>query len=202
MAKIKICGLFREDDIMAVNSILPDYAGFIINFPKSHRSVSFEKAKELTSILNKKIKAVGVFVNQKIEDILLLTDNARLDFIQLHGNEDNAYIKSLKEKTDKPIIKAFIIKSSDDIIKANASEADYILLDGGMGNGKQFPYEYLENVTRPFFIAGGLTPENIYDTIKNTKAFAADISSGVETDRLKDYKKMSAAVNAVRRKED
>lgn len=199
MTKIKICGLFREEDIHAVNDLLPDYIGFIINYPKSHRSISFEKVKELKSMLKPEIKAVGVFVNQNQEDIVSISDC--IDIIQLHGGEDNNYISELKSKTDKSIIKAFIIKSKEDIDKANMSLADYILLDGGMGEGKAFCYEFLNEIKRRFFIAGGLTPENVHDVAIKTKAYAVDISSGVETDKMKDYNKISKAINAIRRKE-
>lgn len=199
MTKIKICGLFREEDIHAVNDLLPDYIGFIINYPKSHRSISFEKVKELKSMLKPEIKAVGVFVNQAQEDIISISDSINL--IQLHGNEDNNYIHELKRKTNLPIIKAFIIKSKEDIDKANVSLADFILLDGGMGEGKAFCYECLKGIKRPFFIAGGLTPENVYNVVLKTKSYAVDISSGVETNRIKDYKKIAKAINAIRRKE-
>lgn len=202
MTKIKICGLFRNEDILAVNEALPDYAGFIINYPKSHRNVSFEKVRELTSVLDKKIQSVGVFVNEDINNILKLCDENIIDIIQLHGYEDNEYVRTLKEKTGKSVIKAFIIKNEDDIKKAELSLADYVLLDGGMGEGRQFDHEYIKLINRPFFIAGGLTPENISIIAKTTNAFAVDISSGVETDRIKDKMKILNVVNALRRKDD
>ena len=201
MTKIKICGLFRKDDILAVNSLIPDYAGFIINYPKSHRSISFDKVYELKSLLDPKITSVGVFVNQNISDISSLANNNAIDYIQLHGNEDNSYIFKLKQQTNAPVIKAFIIKSSEDVLNAVSSNADYILLDGGMGNGRQFNYNYIQDINKPFFIAGGLTPENIREIAIKTDAFAVDISSGVEINGVKSYEKMANAINALHRKE-
>ena len=153
MTKIKICGLKREQDIEYVNEFLPEFAGFVF-YPKSKRYVDFEKAKTLKSKLDKNIKAVGVFVNEDIENILFLCNNNIIDIVQLHGNEDEEYIKKLKEKTEKPSIKAVRIdKNKEDYSSLFDTSADYILLDSTAGSGKTFDWEKVSLPQKPFFSA-------------------------------------------------
>jgi len=201
MSKIKICGLYREEDIEYVNAAQPDYAGFIIDFPKSHRNVTIERVKILKAGLQKQIKAVGVFVDQSEEKTAQLANEGVIDLIQLHGREDEAYITKLRMLTEKPLIKAFQINTMEDAQMAQKSSADYILLDSGQGTGRRFDWNLLKNIQRPFFLAGGLTPINIEETVKNIHPYAVDLSSGVETDRRKDRAKIIAAVTAAH-KED
>ncbi|OLS03254.1 tryptophan synthase subunit beta [Tissierella creatinophila] len=200
--KIKICGLYREEDIEYVNIAMPDFIGFIIDFPKSHRSITPQLAKKLKSKLNPKIKTVGVFVNAPYEYIAQICKENIIDMVQLHGSEDDEYIKMLKEITDKEIIKAFVVKDDFDPKQAEHSLADYILLDGGMGSGKSFSYEKIKDIRRPFFLAGGLSPENIEESTSLIKPFSIDMSSGVETDKVKDFKKIISAVKQVHRREN
>lgn len=200
--KIKICGLSREEDIDYVNTAMPDFIGFIIDFPKSHRSITPEMAKQLKSKLNPKIKAVGVFVNAPYEYIAKICKENIIDMVQLHGNEDDEYINKLKELTDKEIIKAFIVKDDFDSNKAENSLADYILLDGGMGSGKRFSYEKINGIQRPFFLAGGLSPENIAESTSLVRPFSVDMSSGVETDKVKDFEKIISAIKQVHGREN
>lgn len=107
MTKIKTCGLFRERDIDYVNQYLPDYAGFVLNFPKSRRSLSPEKAEDLIRLLNPGIQAVGVVVDLPLETAAGLLERRVVDILQLHGHEDEDYIRALKERTDRPVWKAF-----------------------------------------------------------------------------------------------
>ncbi|MCR4815346.1 MAG: phosphoribosylanthranilate isomerase [Lachnospiraceae bacterium] len=206
MSKIKICGLFRECDIEYVNEAMPDYAGFIIDFPKSHRNLSPTDVGELRKKLNPKIKAVGVFVNRSVEFVCSTAKDAELDVIQLHGEEDNLYIRRLRERLSQeflnpPVIwKAFKIKSKKDLDVAEGSSADEILLDNGYGTGKAFDWSVLENSIRPFILAGGLTPEKIKDAVKKYEPECVDVSSGVESDRKKDREKILLAVRNVRQK--
>lgn len=200
--KIKICGLFREVDIDYVNTTMPDFIGFIIDFPKSHRSITAETAKILKSKLNPKIKAVGVFVNAPLEYIVRLCEENVVDMVQLHGNEDNKYIKTLKQLTDKKIIKSFVVNDDFECSMAEASCADYILLDSGMGSGKTFSYEKINNIHRPYFLAGGLSAENIAELTSLIHPFSIDISTGAETDKVKDLKKIIAAVKVAHERKD
>ena len=131
--KIKICGLRRREDILAVNEAKPDYCGFIIEFPSSFRSVTADEVRELVKELDPEIRPVGVFVNAPMELVRTLLDDGTLALAQLHGREDESYIRELKTYTDKLIIKAFSIKTAEDIEKALQSPADYILLDQGGG---------------------------------------------------------------------
>ena len=199
MTKIKICGLKREQDIEYVNEFLPEFAGFVF-YPKSKRYVDFEKSKTLKSKLDKNIKAVGVFVNEDIENILFLCNNNIIDIVQLHGNEDEEYIKKLKEKTEKPIIKAVRIdENKDDYSSLFNTSAGYILLDSTAGSGKTFDWEKVSLPQKPFFAAGGINIENAEKAIKIFTPFALDISSGVETDGVKDSEKIKDIINLIRR---
>ena len=200
MTKIKLCGLSRTKDIEIANALCPDYIGFVF-FEKSRRYVRPEKAKELKSLLSDRVKAVGVFVDETPENIARLLSSGIIDIAQLHGNEDDEYIRRLKTLSDKPLIKAFRVESKDEVKSAEASLADYILLDSGQGSGKAFDWELLRDIKRDYFLAGGLDPENVSDAIRALHPFAVDVSSGIETDHIKDKNKMVAFVSAVR-KED
>ena len=200
MTYIKMCGLTRKCDIKAVNEIKPEYIGFVF-WTKSKRYISPEKAFELKKLLDKNIKAVGVFVDESIEKVAELLENDIIDIAQLHGHENEDYIKNLREMTDKPVIQAFRIRSADDIQKAAESTADMILLDAGMGDGKIFDWSLIKEIKRPYFLAGGLNCENIAEAVKTLQPYAVDVSSGIETDGLKDMKKM-ADFSAIVRKEN
>ena len=195
MTKIKFCGLSRPCDIDFANEIMPDYVGFVF-YEKSRRNITFEQAERLKKILNPEIKTVGVFVNETPEKILSFSKI--LDLIQLHGTEDEVYIENLRKLTSKTIIKAFKINSADDVEKALKSSADYIMFDSGQGTGKNFDWDLIKNVSRPYFLAGGLDIENVKDAIKSLNPFAVDVSSGIEINGFKDKSKMTAFAAAVR----
>ena len=198
MTKIKLCGLFRACDIEAANELRPEYIGFVFA-QKSRRYVSAEKAAKLKRLLHTDIKAVGVFENESLQNVADMLKNGVIDLAQLHGNEDDEYIKKLRTLADKPIIKAFRIKYEQDITKANASTADYVLLDSGAGTGTVFEWNLIAKIDRPYFLAGGLDTENVSEAVKKLKPFAVDVSSGIETNGLKDKTKMAAFVVAVRK---
>ena len=198
MTKIKLCGLTRPCDIECVNELLPEYIGFVFA-PKSRRYISPEKAEVLREHLDDRITPVGVFVDEKIEVIADLIKHKIIDIVQLHGNESEKYITGLRRVIDCPVIKAFRIESEADIVSANNSSADYVLLDSGGGTGKVFDHSLLKDIARPYFLAGGLTPENVETAVKQLKSFAVDASSSLETDGFKDKIKMTAFVNAVRK---
>ena len=198
MTKIKLCGLTRPYDIEYVNGLLPEYIGFVFA-PKSRRYISAENAKRLRIILDSRITPVGVFVDEKIETIADLVKREIIDIVQLHGNENDEYIANLRKEVNCPIIKAFRIESNTDIVSANNSSADYVLLDSGGGTGKVFDHSLLKGITRPYFLAGGLTPENVGTAIQTLHPYAVDASSSLETDGFKDKIKMTAFVKAVRK---
>ncbi len=201
MTKIKLCGLSRTQDIEAANKLKPDYIGFVFA-AKSKRRVSPLKATELKSRLDPEIKAVGVFLDDDLDAVAAMMNLGIVDLVQLHGSEDEEYIKKLRTITDKPVIKAFIINSAEDVRRAEASTADYILLDGGKGEGKAFDWSLLKNIKRPYFLAGGLNPGNAADAVRTLAPFSVDVSTGIETDGKKDEEKMTAFVNAVREGEE
>ena len=198
MSKIKLCGLSRKCDIEWANALKPEYIGFVF-WSKSKRNVPPEKAKELKNLLSPDIKAVGVFVDEPIENVAELLNDNIIDIAQLHGGEDEEYIKKLRMLSGKPIIKAFLLKSDIDAERAEKSTADYILVDSGTGTGKSFDWELLKNISRPYFLAGGLCCENISQAITALDPYAVDVSSGIETNGCKDKNKMAAFVAAVRK---
>lgn len=199
MTKIKICGLKRPEDIQAVNETKPDFAGFVIEVPKSRRNVSAEQVRQLTKGLSEQIQAVGVFVNAPLDLLAGLLNDGTLAMAQLHGSEDEAYIRELRQRTDKPLIQAFSIRSEADIERALQSTADYLLLDqGGGGTGQCFDWSLVPELARPFFLAGGLSVSNLSEAISQVKPWAVDLSSSLETDGVKDPAKIRAAVEMVR----
>lgn len=198
--KIKICGLRRREDILAVNEAKPDYCGFIIEFPRSFRSITEAQVRELVRELSAEISAVGVFVNAPIELVSGLLNDGTLAFAQLHGQEDESYIRELKKITGKPVIKAFSVKTKEDIEKALISPADYILLDQGSGGtGKTFDWSLIPKIRREFFLAGGIGAENLRQAIQEIRPYAVDLSSSVETDRWKDPVKIRQVVDIVKK---
>lgn len=198
MTRIKLCGLTRPCDIEWANALTPDYIGFVFA-RRSRRYVSPERAKALREKLDSGISAVGVFVNEAPEVVSALLNDGVIDIAQLHGDEDEDYIQALRALTDRPLIQAFRIDGVHDLKRARASSADHILLDHGAGGtGSAFDWTMLKDFDRPCFLAGGLGPDNVAQAIKALRPFAVDVSSGIETDGVKDALKMTAFVNAVR----
>ena len=197
MTKIKLCGLKRQCDIEYANLLMPDFIGFVFA-PKSRRYICYDKAEKLREQLDANIIPVGVFVNEKAENIIYLASKKIIGAVQLHGTEDNTYIEKLREETDCPIIQAFGIKSEDDSKRAQMSIADYIMLDAGGGTGTRFDHSLIGSIKRDFFLAGGLDGNNVAETINKYHPYAVDVSSSIETDGIKDKDKMISFVKAVR----
>lgn len=201
MTGIKLCGLSKPGDIEVANEIKPEYIGFVFA-PKSKRYVSPEKVARLKKMLDADIKAVGVFVNESPETVSALLKADIIDIAQLHGSEDEEYIMRLRALTDKPIIKAFRIKTRQDIADAQKSSADYVLLDSGNGGtGTVFDWELIKNIKRPYFLAGGLGTDNVRSAVEVLRPYAVDVSSGIETEGAKDKTKMAEFVEIVRKVE-
>ncbi|MGE4354734.1 MAG: phosphoribosylanthranilate isomerase [Oscillospiraceae bacterium] len=197
-AKIKICGLFRPCDADYINEALPDYAGFVF-FQKSHRFVTERRAMLLRANMVPSVTTVGVFVNHDPSCIKRLYENRIVSVIQLHGGEDEDYIARLRTLVPgAEIWKAFKIRSAADLTDAGNSSADRVLLDNGCGTGECFDWSVAANFGSEMVLAGGLNPENIRVAIKRFHPFAVDISSGVETEKIKDKAKILAAVAAAR----
>ncbi len=204
--KIKICGLSRIQDIEYVNESLPDFIGFV--FAKSRRQVEPEAAEKLKAALDRGIKAVGVFVNEDTALIRGLCKGGIIDYIQLHGDEDNEYIAKLKTQLEKagcskPIIKAVRVKDTETLNTAGQFDTDFLLLDTFAGKeyggtGKTFDWKLANSISRPFFLAGGLQYDNVLEAVKTARPFCVDISSGVETDGFKDGVKIKDIVKLIR----
>lgn len=200
--KIKLCGMRRPEDIQAVNEVMPDYIGFI-GSSRFWRHIPREQAAGLRGQLRPGIQAVGVFVDEPYEEIAAWLRAGTIDLVQLHGSEDEYYIRQLRkvmlfQDTLVPIIQAFRVKSPSDLIRAEHSAADYVLLDSGAGSGQTFDWSLLEKFERPCFLAGGLGPDNVAEAVRRFHPFAVDMSSSLETDRKKDPEKIRRAVRAVR----
>ncbi len=203
MTKIKICGLTRPCDIDAVNVAKPDFVGFI--FAKSRRQVDERQAAALRQRLDPSIRAVGVFVDEDPARVCALLNAGIIDIAQLHGNEDAAYLAELRSHTDAPLIKAIRVKDRAVLSDLADLPCDYLLLDSYAvdaqgGTGKRFDWDLLadQGFPREIFLAGGLDVESIPEAIARIHPYAIDISSGVETDGVKDPEKIAAAVTAVR----
>ena len=196
--KIKLCGIRRPEDILAVNQAKPDYIGFICS-RRFWRHISLEEAAVLKRMLDPGIQAVGVFVDEPYEEIAGWLKKGVIDLVQLHGEEDEYYIRQLRkvmlfQNTLVPVIQAFRVKTEEDIWRAGHSIADYILLDSGAGSGAAFDWSLIKKINRPYFLAGGLGPDNVAEAIRRFHPYAVDMSSSLETDRKKDPEKIQRAV--------
>lgn len=195
--KIKICGLFRPEDIDFANQIKPDYIGFVF-WEKSRRRVDRAQAALLKEKLNPKIQAVGVFVDAPCEEIIGLLEDGIIDMAQLHGSESEEDIRYIQAVTAKPVIKAVQVRNRYDVEAWLDSAADYLLFDSGMGSGVSFDWKLLEGVEREYFLAGGLNAENLESVLAGAAPYGVDLSSGVETDGVKDFAKMQVVAGIVR----
>ena len=201
--KIKMCGLRRPDDIIYANECLPDYIGFV--FAESRRKVSGREAKKLGEQLDPSIKKVGVFVNEPLRSLISISEEAGLDIIQLHGDEGEEYIKEVKHETGKELWKAVRVRMVKDIQEAQRLPADKLLLDsfseesyGGTGKVMDFAVLDQADIRKPYFIAVGLTVENLPEILKKAEPYGIDISSGIETEGVKDREKMLKVIQCVR----
>ena len=194
--KVKLCGLRREEDICCVNAYLPDYIGFVF-YPKSKRYVTGEQAQKLKEKLDPCI-------------IALLQKNI-IDIAQLHGQESEEELRKIREQTGKPVIRAVKVTEETNLHEAYQTDADYILLDNGMGSGKPFPWDVIlkqlaqeelqEKICRkPFFLAGGISPENMERAAEAFRPYALDLSSSVETDGVKDPEKIRKLMETIRKR--
>lgn len=220
--KIKFCGLFRECDIEFANALMPDFVGFVFA-ENSRRFVDFALAKRLKARLDSSIKAVGVFVDSHVECVCEALQSKIIDMVQLHGNENNAYISALRESLQKnygnatPIIKAIKMRDSHSLEKALESSADFILLDSAnAGSGVAFEWnllaqklqdsrgldshdlrDFAHNFTSRFFLAGGINADNIAKAM-SLNPYAIDISSGIESQGIKNFAKMQQIIQMTR----
>ena len=198
MAKIKICGLKRLEDIEIVNKYKPDYIGFV--FADSKRKVTHDFACKMKKNLDSSIESVGVFVDEDIDVIIKLYDEGIIEIAQLHGLENEEYIKKLKQKSNYQlkIINAIEMSDEKDLLEYENSFADYLLLDSGKGSGKTFDWRLIrKDLKKDFFLAGGLNSENIAKAIEEFNPYAVDLSSGVETNGYKDEFKIKKVMEAV-----
>ena len=222
MKKIKICGIRRTEDVEYINEYKPDYMGFI--FADTRRYISPEKARILSEKIDKNILKVGVFVNEDVEKVASIASEGTIDIIQLHGDEDAQYISKLRTRLNKgfsecvdkqkseefdgkdvedskkvQIIKAVRVQTTEDILKADKLDVDYLLLDTyrkGIygGTGESFGWELIPvHLEHKYFLAGGIDATNLKDALK-TGCYGVDISGGVETDGVKDKEKVREVI--------
>ena len=207
--KVKMCGISKVDTIPAVVEAKPDYMGLV--FAPSKRQVTVEQAKTLVEALHNQckeqnnmvsIKTVGVFVNETLDNLVTIANEANLDVVQLHGDEDEAFIQSLKERTNVEVWKAIQIRSAADAEAWIDSSADMLLFDAYHknergGTGDIFDWSCLDTFVRPFMLAGGLDSTNVARAIRTVRPYGIDISSGIETNGVKDDEKIKAFTKIV-----
>ena len=201
MTKIKLCGLRRMCEIEWANQLRPDYVGFVLS-PGYRRSVAPEQAAALKETLSPGIGAVGVFVDAPVETVARFLRSGSIDAAQLHGSEDDEYIARLQREAGRPIIRAFRVRAAADAEAARHCRADLVLLDSGAGTGATFDWSLAADVKRDYLLAGGLTCENVAAAVRALHPWGVDVSSGIETDGLKDREKMAAFVAAVRKEDE
>ena len=208
--KVKMCGISKVETIPAIIDAKPDYMGLV--FAPSKRQVTVEQAKTLVEELYKQyavrynseiIKTVGVFVNETVENLLKIAEEVKLDVIQLHGDEDESFIQILKEQSNVEVWKAVQVRSAVDAEKWIDSSADMLLFDAYHkdergGTGEVFDWSSLDEFERPFMLAGGIDSTNVARAIRTVRPYGIDISSGIETNGVKDDEKMKAFTNIVR----
>ena len=208
--KVKMCGISKVETIPAIIDAKPDYMGLV--FAPSKRQVTVEQAKTLVEELHKQytvrynsetIKTVGVFVNETVENLLKIAEEVKLDVIQLHGDEDESFIQILKEQSNVEVWKAVQVRSAADAEKWIDSSADMLLFDAYHkdergGTGEVFDWSSLDEFERPFMLAGGIDSTNVARAIRTVRPYGIDISSGIETNSVKDNEKMKAFTNIVR----
>lgn len=189
--KLKLCGIRRIEDVEMINSVLPDYIGFIF-YRKSKRYVDPESARILEISLKKSISPVGVFVNETAENIAHIAEKVRLKAVQLHGDEDEEYISSLRRLYNGEIWKAVRVKCTDDVKRAEELSADMLLYDsfssdayGGTGKRANLSAIISAKPNKPFFLAGGIDAENIGEILARIKPYGIDLSGGIEVNGVK-----------------
>lgn len=203
MTRVKICGITNLEDAINAAELGADYIG--LNFyKKSPRHIEPNKAMEIIKKIPNNVKKVGIFVNEELNTAVDTAKKLNLDLVQLHGDEKPEYCKQLKDKSKKSIIKAFRIKTNNDIKNIGRYNADFLMFDAhkdGMfgGTGKTFDWKIIKAIKKPFFLSGGLNPENVKDAIKIANPFAVDVASGVEEKPgKKDYEKMKKFIEAAK----
>lgn len=200
--KVKICGLRREEDIDAANALRPDFIGFVFA-RDSTRRISPGAALALRRRLSPEIKAVGVFAGASVGEIAAVCRSGAIDIVQLHGGaDDERLLTALRSALPGvPVIRAFKVADEANLAEAEATAADHVLLDAGSGSGRVFDWTLLARrpLGRPFFLAGGLGPENVAEAVALVHPFAVDASSSLETGGFKDYAKMERFIQEVRK---
>lgn len=209
--KIKICGIRRIEDVEIINQYRPDYIGFV--FAPSKRQVSKEEAESLAIKVHPSIKKVGVFVNQPIEFLAELLLNGTVDYLQLHGEEDEIYENSLfhllRQKgissPEDRCIMAFRIKEEEDMEKVSLTGCSLLLLDAFSkeaqgGTGETFDWSLIKKIEKPFFLAGGIHAGNVKTAIEQVRPYGIDTSSSLETEGIKDKEKIKAFLEIIREK--
>ena len=185
----KICGIQNEDTLICCEDNSVDFFGMIF-YPKSPRNISIEDASNLQKKSeNLNINGVGVFVNKNINEIEDIIKKVRLKYVQLHGSEDEEYIKTLKRIGVK-VIKSISISNINDLRNiSNYNSSDYFLFDYKPmknelpgGNAKSFNWNILKNLNtnKPWFLSGGISIKNIQEILSDINPFGIDLSSGVE----------------------
>lgn len=201
MTKIKICGITCREDVEILNEFLPEYAGFVMFFPKSRRNISAQVACNLLSLLDKRIKTVAVTVCPTAQQVRIIGD-CGFDLIQMHGEVESSVINN----SPIPVFKAFNVSDIDKVTAYAENEkiCGYVFDAASPGSGKTFDWNILKNIphdNKLFVLAGGLDCKNVTDAIENLNPDIVDVSSGVEnaTKTGKSREKVAEFIRTVRK---
>ncbi len=195
--RLKICGVTNEEDAIMISNLGADAIGFV--FAESKRKITPEKAKEIIKILPPFITTVGIFMNIALNEVNKITEYTFIDAVQLHGNENPEYC----DKVNRKVIKGIPVTENDTkktlIEKMQDYSVSAFILDPGKGSGKTFNWDIARGIDKPLIIAGGLTPDNVKQVIRDLHPYGVDVSTGVEKDYgKKDKEKVKRFIEEVK----
>jgi phosphoribosylanthranilate isomerase len=194
--RLKICGITNKEDAIMVSNLGADALGFV--FAESKRKITPERAKEIVKILPPFITTVGIFMDKALQEVNEICEYAFLDAVQLHGNESPEYCDKVKRK----VIKGILVTANDRkerlLFKMKNYTVSAFILDPGRGSGKVFDWKIAKGIEKPIIIAGGLTPDNVKQVIRDLHPYGVDVSTGVEKDYgKKDSEKVEKFITEV-----
>lgn len=200
MVKVKICGIKDERLAPFINKLHPDYVGFILS-KGFKRSVTAEVAAKIRRAVDKNVFTVGVFVNEPAVRVAEIVEAGIADLVQLHGDEDEGYIEELKGLCNATVIKSAAVRRGE--VAPYPENCDYLLLDAYSpeargGTGVKVEWRRYYEIKKPFFLAGGITADNVREAVRAVNPFGVDSSGGLETDGIKDAEKIKKYIENAR----
>lgn len=208
MTRVKVCGLTRVSDALCADKAGVDAIGLV--FATSPRRVSVEAAAAIDQALSPWVSRVGVFVDPRLDELDHVLQSVRLDVLQLHGTESPEYVRVIKERYRRRIVKGVAVRDASSLQRLSEYDVEAFLLDTFVpgqpgGTGKRFDWSLAVPLAKEYRIvlAGGLTPENVIDAIQLVRPYGVDVASGVESEPgIKDTKRVEAFIQSVRSLEE